>query len=131
MRIIAKLLQLAAPLKPGFCIAIQNQPWQDLVIRDTQQRGPHRLPSLSVAHVTKHDGRIVRMPEMLFEVEESKRGIIPTPYCFRDEQANIEQHSVRRKDNKLHVDWRLQGEHMIFTPQWNASLVKTGSEENL
>ena len=96
MRIIAKLLQLATPAKPGFCITIHNSPWPDLVIRDTQERGPHRLLSLSVAHLTNHDGRVLRTPEMRFEVEQSKRGIVLTPYCFRSEQANIEQHSVRR-----------------------------------
>lgn len=126
MRVIAKLLQLAAPLKPGFCITIHNSPWPDLVIRDTQERGPHRLPSLSVAHLTNQDGRFVRAPEMLFEAEQSKRGIVLTPYCFRDEQANIEQHSVQRTQNKLSVDWRLQGEHMIFMRQWNASLEHQG-----
>ena len=126
MRIIAKLLQLAAPLKPGFSITIHNAPWPDLVIRDTQERGPHRLLSLSVAHLTNYDGRMVRTPEMLFEVEQSKRGIVLTPYCLRDEQAGIEQHAVRRSDNKLCVDWRLQGEHMIFARQWNASLEHQG-----
>jgi hypothetical protein len=126
MRIIAKLLQLSAPLKRGFCITVHNSPWPDLVIRDTQERGPHRLPVISVAHTSNHDGQALRTPEMLFEAEESKRRIILTPYCFRDEQANIEQHSVRRTDNKLSVDWRLQGEHMIFTRQWNASLEHQG-----
>ena len=126
MRIIAKLLQLAAPVKPGFCITIHNSPWPDLVIRDTQERGPHRLLSLSVAHLTKHDGQGLRTPEMLFEVEQSKRGIVLTPYCFRDEQANIEQHSVQRTVNKLSVEWRLQGEHMLFARQWNAFLEHQG-----
>lgn len=68
----------------------------------------------------------MRTPEMLFEVEQSKRGIILTPYCFRDEQANIEQHSVRREGNKISVDWRLQREHMLFVRQWNASLEHQG-----
>jgi hypothetical protein len=126
MRIVAKLLQLAAPLKSGFCITVHNRPWQDLIIRDTQERGPHRLPVISVAHISNHDGQRLRTPEMLFEAEESKRGVILTPYCFRDEQTNIEQHSVRRTDSKLSVDWRLQGEHMIFARQWNASLEHQG-----
>jgi hypothetical protein len=126
MRIIAKLLQLAAPLKAGFCITIHNSPWPDLVIRDTQERGPHRLPVISVAHCNSRDGRTLRTPELLFEAEESKRGVVLTPHCFRDEQAEIEQHSVRRTDNKISVDWRLQGEHMLFTRQWNASLEYQG-----
>src|SRR5690348_5452352 len=126
MRIVAKLLQLTAPLKPGFCITIQNSPWPDLIIRDTQERGPHRLTVISVAHINNHDGEALRTPEMLFEAEESKRGIILTPYCFRDEQAKVEQYSVRRSENKLSVDWRLQGEHMMFARQWNASLEHQG-----
>jgi hypothetical protein len=126
MRIIAKLLQLAAPLKPGFCITIHNAPWPELVIRDTQKGGPHRLPAISVAHCSNRGGRSLRTPELLFEAEESKRGIVLTPYCFRDEQAEIEQHSVRRTGNKLSVDWRLQGEHMVFARQWNASLEHQG-----
>jgi len=127
MRIVAKLLQLAAPLKADFSITVHNPPWHDLVIRDTQERGPHRLPVISVAHISDHGGESLRIPEMLFEAEESKRGIILTPYCFRDDQTGIEQYSVRRSENnKLSVDWRLQGEQLVFARQWNASLEHQG-----
>lgn len=126
MRVISKLLQLAAPLQSGFLITVHNPPWQDLVIRDTQGRGPHCLPVISVAHSTIRDGRSLLAPELLFEAEESRQGIVLTPYCFRDECANIEQHSVRRNDHKLSVDWDLQREHMTFARQWNASLEHQG-----
>jgi len=126
MRIIAKLLQLAAPLKAGFSFTIHNPPWQDLVIRDTQERGPHRLPAISVAQCSYHDGCRLRTPEMIFEVEESRRGIILTPYCLRDEKSGVEQYSVRRENHRINISWRLQGEHAHFARQWNASLEHQG-----
>ena len=50
MHVIARLLRLASPLKPGFHIKIENPPFQDLVIEDTCQRGPRGFATISVAH---------------------------------------------------------------------------------
>lgn len=126
MRIIARLLQLACPVAPGFSITISNPPWQDLVIRDTQQRGPHRLPTISVAHCCERDGEIVQAPEMLFEVEQAKKRLILTPYCFRDQAAKIEQASVYLEHGSIRVNYSLQAEHMTFVRSWNACLEQQG-----
>ena len=50
MKIVAMILELAAPLQAGFHIRIENEPWMTLVIENTQERGPHGLPAISVAH---------------------------------------------------------------------------------
>lgn len=40
MKIIAQILELAAPLEQGFHIKIENEPWLSLVIEDIQELGP-------------------------------------------------------------------------------------------
>jgi len=126
MRVVARLLQLCRPLTPGFSIVVCNPPWHDLVIRDTHQKGPHGLVTVSVAHSTERDGKILRVPEMLFEVEGSRKTFILTPFCLRNEPAGVEQYSVTRDNGPISVNFRLQQEHMAFARHWNACLEEQG-----
>ncbi len=65
MKTVAMILELAAPLKAGFHIRIENEPWMTLIIEDTQERGPNGLPAISVAHYGEQNGDLMRDPEMI------------------------------------------------------------------
>ena len=67
MKTITEILQLLAPLAPGFLIHIENRPWKDLVVADTQQTGPNGARVIMVAEGGVRDQR--GFPEMLFELE--------------------------------------------------------------
>ena len=71
MKTIVQILELAAPLKPGFHLKIENEPWMALVIEDIQELGPTGLPVISVAHYGEQNGNVMRDPEMLFEISKS------------------------------------------------------------
>jgi hypothetical protein len=129
MRTIVRLLELASPLDRGSSLTIENRPWPDLIVRDLQREGPHRLPTLSVAHRYECSGQWVCAPEMLFEVEPSRKTWILTPYCLRDERAGIDQHSVYLKGGRIAVNYQFQAEHMSFARAWNKCLEQQGFVE--
>ncbi len=126
MQVIAHLLQLVRPLTPGLTVTIANPPWQELLIRHLKQWGPHGLATISVAHRCEHQGQIVCAPEMLFEAKPSKKKIILTPYCFRDEATGFEQRSVYVKESRICVNYQLQSEHIRFARGWNRCLEQQG-----
>jgi len=126
MEVIARLLRLASPLKPGFHIKIENAPFQDLVIEDTCQRGPHGFATISVAHYSEQNGDAMRDPEMLFEAEEFGNKIILKPYYFRNDFAGVEQYSIRTEEGRISVNSRLQKEHEEFAQLWNTNLQQQG-----
>jgi hypothetical protein len=129
MEVIARLLNLASPLKPGFHIKIENPPFQDLVIEDICQRGPRGFGTISVAHYGELNGDAMRDPEMLFEAEELGKEIILRPYYFRNDFAGIEQYSIVNEDGRISINTRLQKEHEEFAQLWNANLKQQGFVE--
>jgi hypothetical protein len=126
MRVIAQLLRLAGPLNPGFCIRIENPPWQELVIEDIQQRGPRSFPVISVAHYGEQNGDVMRDPEMLFEAEKCSEGLVLRPYYFRNDFAGVEQYSIHTEEGRISTNSRLQKEHEDFAQLWNANLEQQG-----
>lgn len=129
MHVIARLLRLASPLKPGFHIEIENPPFQNLVIEDTCQRGPRGFATISVAHYGKQNGDAMCDPEMLFEAEKFGEQIVLTPYYFRNDFAGIEQYSVVSEAGRISVNSRLQQEHRDFAQLWNTNLEQQGFVE--
>ena len=129
MKTIAQILELAAPLEPGFHIKIENEPWMALVIEDIQESGPHGFPLISVAHYKEQNGDLMRDPEMIFEVykhgDETK--FIPT--YWRNDHAGIEQYSVTQGANGPEVNERLQQQHAQFAMLWDSNLKHQGFVE--
>ena len=129
MQVIARLLRPASPLNPGFHIKIENPPYQDLVIEDICQRGPHGFATISVAHYSEQNGDAMRDPEMLFEVEAFGNQLILKPYYFRNDFAGVEQYSVLNEEGRLSINSRLQKEHEEFAQLWNTNLEQQGFVE--
>lgn len=126
MRTVALILQFAAPLKPGFHIKIENEPWMNLVIEDTQERGPNGLPVISVAHYGEQNGDLMRDPEMLFEMEKSGETTNLLPFYWRNDYAGIEQYSAFKQEGRTLLDGRLRREHIAFAGIWDANLRAQG-----
>ena len=126
MRVIARLLHLAGPLKPGFHIKIENPPWQELVIEDIQQRGPRGFPAISVAHYGEQNGDLMRDPEMLFEAAKSGEEITLRPYYLRNDYAGVEQYSVWREGEHVTTNPQLLREHDELTRLWDRNLDQQG-----
>jgi hypothetical protein len=126
VKIIAQILELAAPLEPGFHIKIENEPWMSLVIEDVQELGPNGFPVISVCHYGEQNGDLMRDPEMLFEI--SKRGdeTILTPHYWRNDYVGIEQYSATIGDGRLTVNPQLQREHAEFARMWDKNLTDQG-----
>jgi len=122
MRTVALILQLAAPLKPGFYIKVKNEPWMDLVIEDTHELGPNNLPVISVAHYSKQHGDLMRDPEMLFEMEKSGTEITLTPFYWRNDYAGIEQYSASRVESQWIVNAKLRLDQVAFARTWDSNL---------
>lgn len=129
MQVIARLLRLASPLKPGFHIKVENPPFQDLVIEDTCQRGPRGFATISVAHYGEQNGDAMCDPEMLFEAEEFGKQFILTPYYFRNDFAGVEQYSMLNEGGRISINSRLQKEHEEFAQLWNTNLEQQGFVE--
>src|SRR5579872_2215109 len=100
MKIIAQILELAAPLEPGFHIRIENEPWMALVIEDIQQPGPYGQPSISVCHYGEQNGDLIRDPEMICEIVKHGEETVLTPYYYRNDYAGVEQYSAVRNDGR-------------------------------
>lgn len=126
MKTIARLLRLAGPLKPGFHIKIANPPYQELVIEDICQPGPHGLTTISVAHYGEQNGDAMRDPEMLFEMEKFENQIVLKPYYFRNDFAGFEQYSVRNDGGQISSNSRLLKEHENFAQLWSINLEHQG-----
>src|SRR5260370_8057065 len=108
MKTVALILQLAAPLKPGFYVKIKNEPWMDLVIEDTQELGPTNLPVISVAHYSEQHGDLMRDPEMLFETKKSGSEIVLWPFYWRNDFAGIEQYAASKVEGQWVVNSKLR-----------------------
>lgn len=126
MRVIAQILELAAPLQQGFHIKIENDPWMALVIEDIQQRGPNGHPSISIAHYTEQNGDLMRDPEMIFEMVKHGIDTVLTPYYFRSDVAGIEQYSASYEQGRGFVDPKLKREHESFARLWDRNLTAQG-----
>jgi hypothetical protein len=120
MKIIARILELAAPLQSGFHIRIENEPWMTLVIEDTQERGPNGLPAISVAHYGEQNGDLMRDPEMIFEAEESGEETNLIPFYWRNDYAGIEQYSAFVDEGRTLLNAKLKREHVAFAGMWDA-----------
>ena len=126
MRVISRLLRLASPLEPGFHLKIENPPWQDLVIEDIQEKGPHGFRTISVAHYSEQNGDLMCDPEMLFEAEERGDEILLKPFYWRNDFAGVEQYSITRERNRILINWRTLREHENFAQMWNQNLEEQG-----
>ena len=126
MKTIVEILELAAPLKPGFHIRIENSPWMALVIEDIQQRGPNGSPLLSVAHYGEQNGDLMRDPEMLFEIERSGLQVKMTAIYWRNDYLGKEEFSAIENDGRWQILERLQRAHMEFAKTWDANLRAQG-----
>jgi hypothetical protein len=94
VKVIAQILELAAPLEPGFHIKIDNPPHLVLVIEDIQQRGPNGSPLISVAHYGEQNGDLMRDPEIVFEIERHGEEIKMTPTYWRNDYVGTEEFSA-------------------------------------
>jgi hypothetical protein len=126
MRTVALILQLAAPLELGFHIKIENEPWMNLVIEDTQELGPNGLPVISVAHYGEQNGDLMCDPEMLFEMEKSATEVMLTPFYWRNDYAGIEQYSVYKVEGQVIVNAKLRLDQLAFARTWDANLRAQG-----
>ncbi len=122
MKTVASILQLAAPLEPGFYIKVKNEPWMDLVIEDTQELGPNNLPVISVAHYSEQHGDLMRDPEMLFEMEKSGREIVLWPFYWRNDFAGIEQYAASKVEGQWVVNAKLRLDQLAFARTWDSNL---------
>ncbi len=126
MKILAEILELAAPLEEGFHIKIENGSWMALVIEDIQQSGPNGFPSISVAHYGEQNGDPMRDPEMIFEVSKHGEQTLFTPYYWRNDYAGIEQYSAWNKDGRVLINPALKREHIEFAQMWDKNLKDQG-----
>lgn len=126
MKIVAAILEHAAPLEPGFHIKIENQPYMALVIEDIQELGPHGFPVISVAHYGEQNGDLMRDPEMLFEISRRGEQTILTPHYWRNDYVGIEQYSATIGDGRLAINQKLQCEHAEFAEMWDKNLRDQG-----
>ena len=126
MKTVAMILELAAPLKAGFHIRIENEPWMTLVIEDTQERGPNGLPAISVTHYGEQNGDLMRDPEMIFEAEESGDEMDLVPFYWRNDYTGIEQHSAFAEDGRTLLNAKLRSEHVAFAGTWDTNLRAQG-----
>ena len=129
MKTIAQILELAAPLKPGFHLKIENPPYLALVIEDIQQRGPNGSPLISVAHYGEQNGDLMRDPEMVFEIERSGEQIKMTPTYWRNDYVGKEEFSAIEQGGQWLVISALQRAHSEFATTWDANLIAQGFVE--
>ena len=122
MKIIGQILELAAPLEPGFHIKIENPPYQALVIEDIQQRGPNGSPLISVAHYGEQNGDLMRDPEMVFEIERNGEQIKMTPTYWRNDYVGKEEFSAVEQEGRWLVLSALLKAHTEFAKTWDANL---------
>jgi hypothetical protein len=123
MKTIVQILELAAPLKPGFHIRVENDPWMALVIEDIQEPGPTGLPVISVAHYGEQNGDPMRDPEMLFEISRQGEETNLIAHYWRNDYVGIEQYSacIGAAPNP-----KLQREHAAFARMWDRNLQDQG-----
>ena len=126
MTTILEILRLAAPLKPGFHLRIENSCWMALVIEDIQQPGPNGLQSVSVAHYFEQNGDLMRDPEMIFELSKNTDETILSPYYWRSDVAGKEQYSTWTEEGCVLVDARLKHDHIDFARLWDRNLRAQG-----
>lgn len=126
MKTVAQILELAAPLEPGFHIKIENEPWMALVIEDIQQTGPNGFPSITVAHYGEQNGDLMRDPEMIFEISKHGEETLLTPYYWRNDYAGVEQYSGFQKHGKAYIDPKMKREHIEFARMWDKNLRDQG-----
>ena len=126
MKTITRILELAAPLKAGFHIRIENEPWMTLVIEDTQERGPNGLPAISVAHYGEQNGDLMRDPEMIFEAEELGDKMNLVPFYWRNDYVGIEQYSAFTEEGRTLLNAKLKREHTAFAHLWDNNLKAQG-----
>ena len=129
MKIIGQILELAAPLEPGFHLKIENPPYMALVIEDIQQRGPNGSPLISVAHYGEQNGDLMRDPEMVFEIERNGEQIKMTPTYWRNDYVGKEEFSAIEEDGRRLVVSALQRAHSEFAKMWDANLRAQGFVE--
>lgn len=126
MKTIAKILELAAPLEPGFHIKIENEPWMALVIEDIQQLGPHGFPLISIAHYGEQNGDLMRDPEMLFEISKHGEETKFIPHYWRNDYVGIEQYCTFKGESGPASDEKLKREHAEFAAMWDTNLRDQG-----
>jgi hypothetical protein len=126
MKTIVQILEMAAPLKPGFHLKIENDPWMALVIEDIQELGPNGLPVISVAHYGEQNGDLMRDPEMLFELSKQGEETILIAHYWRNDYVGIEQYSACIGASP---NLKLQREHAEFALMWDQNLRDQGFVE--
>ncbi len=129
MKTITQILEMAAPLEPGFHLKIENPPFMALVIEDIQQRGPKGSPLISVAHYGEQNGDLMRDPEMVFEIERNGEQIKMTPTYWRNDYVGKEDFSAIEEDGQWLVISGLQHAHSEFAKTWDANLKAQGFVE--
>jgi hypothetical protein len=126
VKIIAQILELAAPLEPGFHIKIENEPYTALVIEDIQVPGPHGHPSISVCHYGELNGDLMRDPEMLFEITKHGLATVLTPYHWRNDYAGYADESAWTEEGRIFEDPVLKAGQIEFARMWDDNLTAQG-----
>lgn len=71
---------------------------------------------ISLAHYGELNGDSMRDPEMIFALHRKSRRFIPCYY--RNDYMGVEQYSIRRTDDGILLNRRLQADHTAFANQW-------------
>lgn len=107
----------------GIYVSIENPPLMRLVIEHIGG-GPHGLPAISVAHYYELNGDLCQDPEMCFEIENTRYGLVLHPYMF---QMAVPQVYQEVTNDAQGVALAEQLRH--FATMWDANLRAQGFVE--
>src|SRR5579872_6504393 len=118
---VKEILEIAAPLEPGFSIRVCNPPWRDLLISDLQQSGPNGSPTISVSYAL--EGRII-FPEMHFAIERFGVEMKMIPLSLR----RAESEELECCAMEMYGEWMilppLQQTQIEFAKVWDLCLMR-------
>jgi hypothetical protein len=105
------IFELAGPLKFGFHIRTENEPWMTLLIEDTWECGPKLSAGNLRGSLGEQKGDLVRDPVTLFEGQESAQPMSLVPYCWLNEYAGIDQYPAFLEESPTLLNAKLAQAH--------------------
>ncbi|MCU1323001.1 MAG: hypothetical protein JWM43_2650 [Acidobacteriaceae bacterium] len=125
MQTILAILKMAGGWHPGLSLKIEKATYMALVIEALDESGPMGLPALSVCHYSKHNGDLLRDPEMRFEL-----GLAGGPHLsafyYRNDYVGIERWSRYVLDGNYVHRIELHRQHEALAQTWDKNLRSQG-----
>ncbi len=135
MKTVIAMLNRSFPLQADFELSVINPPHSPLTVVGIGM-GPRGLPAIAVWQYRARGARMLREPEMHFEVEWSRGEVADLyPYSWHSEYAELDEVAVTCEGVELdgrHIvrsDNRMIADHRAFALIWDKELVEKSFEQ--